>query len=343
MLWGHGDERASGAKPIRANFSSNVRRDERLLEELRAHLFSNFSRSAGTYPEVCAESLAEAVAEHEGVKKENIFITNGATAAIYLLAQRYRGSASCVVIPTFSEYEDAALQHGHRLNFATREAFMQGAISSGELLWLCNPNNPTGEVFPRTQLLGLIDRSPSQLHLIDTAYQELCDADPLRASDAVERENLLLVKSLTKVFPIPGLRLGYTVGPGERIRSLSGHCVPWSVNGLAIAAGQFLLPHRERVVAAAREERLEAQRLRCEIDGLAGFQSHSTSTHFFLVEMKEPASAQLKTWLLEQDGLLVRDAANFRGLDRRFIRIAAQTPEENRWLVEALARWTPLS
>ncbi len=338
MLLGHGDDAYRHPDQVKANFSSNVVADDPSLAELQSYLHAR-TGCITSYPEACAESLTQRLAEAEQVAPENVLVTSGATAAIHLLAQAHRRRRSIVVVPTFSEYEDACRIHEHSLTFARREEL--GGSTQADLLWLCNPNNPTGEMTPREDLLARVDRSPRCIHVVDTAYEAFTPVAGPRAVDAVGRGNLVLVKSMTKAFSIPGLRLGYVIAGARQIAELRAHAMPWAVNSLALEAGKFLL-NRGYALPEARLRGLLARRLALQeaLRVLPGFSVYPSDTHYFLFALARPASGELKAWLLREHGLLVRDASNFRGLDGRHVRVAALEKRSNALLEAALTAWS---
>lgn len=341
MLHGHGDDGYRHPGAVRVNFSSNVMPGG-CPPGLTEHLQSRLG-SLDTYPEAAAETLTTLLAHHEGVAPENVLVTNGATAAIHLVAQAFRARHACVITPTFAEYEDACAANGCPLSFLPWTDYAAGAGPSGDLVWLCNPNNPTGSVLPREWLQGRIRSRPETTFVIDLAYAELCAEPPLTAGDCLTFPNLILLKSLTKRFAIPGLRLGYVIGPAELTQKVRRFVAPWSVNSLALVAGEFLLktkPAAMRPVAVYLAEAREFQRWLAEIDGVA---VEPSTTGYFLCRLARGSGAALKTYLLREHGFLVRDAGNFRGLDACCVRVATQRPEQNRALVEAIEQWIRLS
>ncbi|PTX92387.1 aminotransferase class I/II-fold pyridoxal phosphate-dependent enzyme [Opitutus sp. ER46] len=337
MLHGHGDDAYRYGVPVRANFSSNVPPDAELAG-LRKHLETVFER-VRAYPEVAAESLAGQLAGQHGVAPAQVVVTAGATAAIYLIAQAYRGADSAVIGPTFSEYADAARMHGHDVRQVGHAELQTGNFGAAELVWVCNPNNPTGEVLAREALLEIVVRSPGVTFVLDLAYAADCEESPVEASDLAAHPNLILVHSLTKRFGVPGLRLGYIVAADPVARRLAALLPPWSVGVLAQEAGAYLLRQRGPD-AADRDARLvEARRLARALAAIPHVRVRPSATSFFLLELGRGRAAELKSYLLRHHGLLVRDASNFPGLDERHVRVCAQTLEQNRWLEEGVAAW----
>ena len=168
MIEGHGDDSYKFERPITANFSSNVynRVD---LSGLQAHLCSCIS-GISSYPEPEPYTLEGRLAEKYHLTAASVCVTNGATEAIYLIAQTFRGTNTAIFQPTFSEYADACRMHGHRVTslykLPTAEAnyLLPPDI---RMLWLCNPNNPTGTVIEKAYLKELITRNPQVCFVID--------------------------------------------------------------------------------------------------------------------------------------------------------------------------------
>ncbi|MCX6951423.1 MAG: aminotransferase class I/II-fold pyridoxal phosphate-dependent enzyme [Verrucomicrobia bacterium] len=339
MVYGHGDDGYRYAQPLRANFSSNVRPGGAPAALLR-HLGEQLGR-IGTYPEAAAETLTVLLAAHHGVTPRQVLVTNGAVGAIGLVAHAWRGAISAVVAPTFAEYADAARIEQHAVMSVSREDFTAGRFGAATVVWLCNPNNPTGEVFSRTALLAMVDRHPGVTFVIDQAYAGFCTEPPVAAADTAPRGNLVLLHSLTKDFGIPGLRLGYLVAAELTRARIARSASPWAVNTLALAAGEYCLRHPDEVTLPTVELLAETSRLRAAIAGIGGLRPWPTATAFFLIDLDGGSSSLLKDWLVRERGLLVRDAGNFHGLTGPAIRVSTQTAGENQWLVEALHAWRP--
>lgn len=330
MIKGHGDDLYRHG-PIRANFSSNVyNATERqgLLDYLHQRL-----DSIGSYPEPEPYFLEKGLADYHGIAADSISVTAGATEAIYLIAQAFRGSSSAVVAPTFSEYADACRLHGHRVDFISKP---EEASSRYDMVWLCNPNNPTGRVWKASELYRIVREYPSTIFIVDQSYEYFSTAEVLDTKEAVSLPNLLLLHSLTKRFAIPGLRLGYLAAHASLTERIRACRMPWSVNALAIAAGEYLVQQGFPASVPLAELHAETERLRMAIGSIAGYEVEPTDTHFMLVRCRHHSAAELKAVLADQYGLLIRDASNFEGLDAHCIRIATQTREQNDWLIDAL-------
>jgi threonine-phosphate decarboxylase len=207
------------------------------------------------------------------------------------------------------------------------------------MLWLCNPNNPTGWVVKKEVLEALIEQNPNVCFVIDQSYEFFTKNQLFTPSEAVSFPNVLLLHSMTKRYAMPGLRLGYVTGCVGLLERLRTNRMPWSVNQLAIQAGIYLLEHPWEAPVALEEYLQETNRLRENLQALGALDVWETETHFMLVGLRLGKASALKAYLAEEHGILIRDASNFEGLDERFFRIAAQTPEENDRLVVAIEQW----
>ena len=377
MLQGHGDDLYRFARPIRANFSSNVpgRVD---LGALKAHLQAHLDL-IGHYPEPEPYTLEAALAAKHAIDPAAVCATNGATESIYLIANAFARSHSTILQPTFSEYADGCRLYHHLIipgarqnlfepsegalvrknlplhqadaqikesaaadGFLPSEHFSASEVktrSSGALIWLCNPNNPTGSVVPVDELRAAIEDHPQTIFVIDQSYGFFTREPLLSAAEAVRYPNVIQLHSMTKRYAMPGLRLGYMTGSPTLLAHIRNFRMPWSVNALAIEAGLYLCAHPETAPIDLPALLAETRRLRERLNTLPGLTAEPTRTHFFLCRLARGSAAALKQWLAERHGILIRDASNFEGLDEGCFRIATQTPEENDLLVDAIRQY----
>ncbi|MDD5962561.1 MAG: aminotransferase class I/II-fold pyridoxal phosphate-dependent enzyme, partial [bacterium] len=226
MIEGHGDDLFRFEGRVRINFSSNIPQNVN-HEELIRHLCERGSL-VGNYPEPEPKSVERRLAQLLGLEPESVIVTNGATEAIYLIAHLFEGKRSAIVAPTFREYQDAAKVFAHRVSFIS--SIDEIEASDADIVWLCNPNNPTGEVFCRERLLSIIDRCREKVFVIDQAYALYSVKRVLSAEDIAGRDNVVILHSLTKEYMIPGLRIGYAIGSAGVMDALRGLRMPWSVN-----------------------------------------------------------------------------------------------------------------
>jgi len=313
MIEGHGDDtyRYDG---IKSDFSSNIcvhTSHHTLMKHLAAHpeLISH-------YPEPEAWSLEAMIAEHHNIDPQQVIVTSGATEAIYLIAQSF-GFQSVIPTPTFSEYEDACGMFGGRKN--------------NTMLWLCNPNNPTGEVYDQSYIERMM--AEYELVVLDQSYENYTTAHVMSPRWGCKTPCSLQIHSMTKTYGVPGLRLGYITAHESLTAQIRQHMRPWSVSALAQEAGKFLLQHEELV---CKPDLQEAQRLAKSLEQLRGIEVTPSQTNFMLCRSAHHTAAELKDYLAREHHMLIRDASNFRGLTSHHFRIASQTAQENDALIEAI-------
>ena len=333
MINGHGDD-AYRYTAIHANFSSNVynRIDHSgLYQRLNERLSTICS-----YPEPMPYSLESEIARRYSLTPRQVCVTNGATEAIYLIAQVFQGRISAVLGPTFSEYADACRVHRHKVKpFYSLDALPEDA----ELVWICNPNNPTGEVRNKEDLKALVDSHPDKLFIFDQSYEYFTLKSLLGIKEAASFPNVILLHSMTKQYAIPGLRVGYFTASEGLTDDVRCRRMPWSVNSLAIEAAKYLLEEGDGISADIPQLLVERERLTNLLLATGMLEIWPTDTHYMLIKLRMGKAAALKDFLAVNHGILIRDASNFEGLDERFFRIATQTPEENDKLVKAISEW----
>ena len=202
------------------------------------------------------------------------------------------------------------------------------------MLWLCNPNNPTGDVYDQLtidEMMGKYD-----LVVLDQSYECYTDRFVMNPQWAARKPNLIQIHSLTKTYAVPGLRLGYITAHASLTEHIRQYLRPWSVSALSVEAGKFLLRNDEM---RCTPDLNEAQRLRDRLQQIDGILTQETNTNFMLCQLEEGSAAHLKDYLARQHHMLIRDASNFRGLTARHFRVAAQSPREDDMLVEAIQEY----
>jgi len=296
------------------------------------------------YPDRQALGLRRALAAHLHTTIEHILPGNGTAELIQLVALAYleAGDRAMVIGPTFGEYARFARLaraqvdewHTHpEDNFAIDSQAIANQLDHRpyRIVFLCNPNNPTGQALPATIMTDLAAGNPKTLFVVDEAY--LAFAGQAVSSVAGMAPNLLVLRSMTKDYALAGLRLGYALGHAQVLAALRKIQPPWSVNGPAQAAGVAALAHSYYLQATLPRLRAEALRLQAALQAL-GYASVPGVVHFFLIQTRansqQPDGASLRS-ALRRCGLLVRDTTSFGLPD--YVRIAARRPEENDRLI----------
>ena len=330
MLNGHGDDLFQTGTNIKANFSTNVWYDadaDIIRSVLKTQIDTIFH-----YPEPAAESFVNEVANSHNLTPQNVIAGNGATELFYLIAHAFEGAKTILPVPSFSEYEDACTLYNHQLSFIPLENFQ---LIAGDLMFICNPNNPNGYIWTQEQIEYILQQFPNMTLVVDESFINFAPTAETSEPLLSRYPNLLIIHSMTKNFAIPGLRLGYMLGNEALIERIRAFKSPWSVNSLAIEVGKFLLKNGKYLLPDTSRLMKRKQQFVNQLDNLPGFIPLNSGTSFFLVHTKFD-TRQLKQHLIERHGILIRDASNFRGLDEHYFRINTLSEEKNQMLVNAL-------
>ena len=332
MIGGHGDDAWKYSR-VKVNFSSNVLYGQ-LDEGLQRYLQDRIA-TVTHYPEVDARTVQTAAAAAYGLLTDQVLVTNGATEGIYLVAQAFFGGSATIFTPAFAEYEDACRLFGLQVRLQNWEMVKDNDVFSTDLVFLCNPNNPTGLALPLERIERLLDDNPESLFVIDESYIEFTNATASLLNSLADHPNALVLRSLTKSCRIPGLRIGFVLGQPVRIDHLRRLKMPWSVNHLALEAASYIFCHTLDLEISSLLDATAGWRK--ELQLATGWHVYPTDTHYFLMETPAAfTAAELKSYLVNNHGLLIRDAANFRGLTPHHFRVACQSFAENQLLTEAL-------
>ena len=336
MISGHGNDAFNYNVNLKADFSSNIN-CHASIDLICNYLNKTLRRSISNYPQPQPYNLETLLANKIGIKKDEICVTSGATEAIYLIAQAFKGMKSVILQPTFNEYEDACKIHGHNV-CCIRNIFDED-LSKFNLCWICNPNNPTGQVIPLNSLKQIIHTNSQTVFVIDQSYEHFTLKPILNSGDALDFHNVILLHSFTKRYAIPGLRLGYATACKPLIKPLHHLRMPWSVNSLAIEAGMLLADDIVKPLPYLSQYLEDAKLLQEKLQSCTGIAVFPSDTHFMLCTLQQGNSANLKSFLISEYKILIRDASNFNGLNSQCFRIAAQTQELNNLLVSTVKKY----
>jgi threonine-phosphate decarboxylase len=339
--------RSLGLKPEEvADFSASIN-PLGIAPSVKEALRSSFD-SFTHYPDTDAVELAAALSAFHGLDPGCVCVANGSTELIYLLPRFLKGKKALIIAPAFSEYakaldragwEVAWLELDHGNGFALSIPALEERLSEGyDALFLCNPGNPTGKLLPlgTITVIHSLCRAAGTFLVLDEAFIDFCEGES--AKQLLTRDGGgVVLRSMTKFFAIPGLRLGYALGSAEIIAGLAAERQPWSVNTPAQVAGLAAIAdsdYRQRSLEAIAGERAWLAEQLAALPGLTVFPS---AVNYLLGRVdRGPTATALRERLLAR-AVLIRDCGNFRGLDNRFFRIAVRGERENRLLVTELA------
>ena len=299
------------------------------------------------YPDPKSENVISSLEKYTHLSKSNIIVGNGAIEIIYNFCFAFLSKSTKVLIhvPTFQEYETAVklsnskISYFKSLNLSKNIDSFISQIPKNGCVFLCNPNNPTGELLSKKELLSIIivAKKLKTIIFIDECFIELVpESDESVISYVKKYDNLFILRSLTKSFGLPGLRIGYACGSQQIIKILQNIKIPWSVNSLAQDAANAVIKNKSHLKKSNIIIKKELKYLEDNISTLDGFEYISSSTNFILIKTKYD-STKLQTKLLKNK-ILIRDCKNFRGLDNYYIRIAVKSHKDNVKLVTALEK-----
>jgi threonine-phosphate decarboxylase len=305
-------------------------------------VFSRARELAMRYPEIDAASARREWATRLGIPTEHLLVGNGASELISLAMRALRPKRVVIFEPCYSEYASAAETIGAdvvRLDFRLEgSAWSTPAVDyesrEGDLLVLGQPNNPTGHLTSPDMIADLA-RAGVRILLDESFLPFLVDADDLSMS-AGELPGVLVVTSLTKMFCVPGLRLGILVGDAETVERMSRLRDPWSVNALAAEAAEALARESEYLIrtrAWLAGARAELANTLAEIPSIRVCEGVAP---YILVELPEPVCAAELRDVLAARGIGVRDASTFIGLGPHWLRVGVRSPAENALVAAAI-------
>lgn len=301
------------------------------------------------YPDPEAGRLREELAAFHGIDPKSILCGNGSTELIYLIPRALQPERVLIPAPTFAEYERAVVRaqeadHRTLIRFLylkeerdfriDPEEFIEAMRKNAcDMAFLCNPNNPTGLLMRRDEVLKIAEAASNMecILVVDEAFIDFCPGESV--IKAVEGNPYLIVlRSMTKFYSLAGLRVGYGVFPLHIIETLRGFKEPWTVNVLAQAAAIEALHNIE--YAKKTRELLNSERIFLE-NGLRQLRikPFPSEVNFYLLKLEK---AETVAESLRWKGILVRDCSNFKGLDNSYIRIAVRSRRENTKLIEEL-------
>jgi threonine-phosphate decarboxylase len=305
------------------------------------------------YPDSRCEALRETLAQFHGLEKDQILPGAGSTEFIYAIPRVLQITRVLIVRPAFSEYENA-LENYPMLNctihyFETQEedgfeinveSLLFTLTQGYDALYLANPGNPTGILADREGLLKILAQTEKEKtwFILDEAFIDFWEEGSLKR-EVGRSSGLVILRSLTKFFSLPGLRVGYMLSNPEVIQEFSRHQEPWTVNALAQIAGVESLKDRGYITRTKKNTEVERHHLTQGLRSLPGLIPYPTKANYLLVQIHpslDLTAAELRARLIPR-GILIRDCSSFQPMGPYFLRIAVRSRKENNYLLEALA------
>ena len=351
MLHAHGGDiygaavEAGGSPEEILDFSSNV--NPRPVPETVREAIRIAADSLGRYPDSEARGLRRKAAEAFGVSVDSVLAGHGTTEFIYALPRRLRPHRSVILAPCYHDYW-RAVEHARcdaegvlaseANEFVPDLGELETRLSGVNMTFIGNPNNPTGVALSADSLRSLAGKFPSNLFVIDEALADMAP-DSVGASllAAPLPDNVVVLRSLSLFDGLPGLRVGFMLGHPDVCETVERAREPWTVGPLDQAAAIALLESETDASTIRTELMAERERVRDELSNASGLRVFRSQTNFLLLKITKPSitPSQLCERMLKQK-MLIRNAAGFRGLDGKFVRVTIRGADDNARLVAGL-------
>ena len=348
---GHGANVDNMAKKFGKNendiidFSSNV--NPHIISDLGKYVLEGLEKSR-SYPDINYTNLRNNISDYIKVDSELIIPGNGATEIIYLLMKSIKRRLA-ILNPTFSEYgRGAKLNNLEIIDFHLKEENnfsidldeIQKNMDKFDSLFVCNPNNPNGKVKDLNELLDLMIENDKLLIVDETFMEFVGEEEKYSLINKIEQTpNLFILKAVTKFFGMPGLRLGYGVTSNKQIiKNIYEYKEPWTINSFAENLSNYLFKDKEYINGSKDYYINERKFMLKELRKISRLKVYDTDTNFVLIKLDDDEANSLKLELFEKYNILIRDASNFIGLDKSYIRVAIKSHNDNKVLIESLRK-----
>jgi threonine-phosphate decarboxylase len=292
-------------------------------------------------PEVDGRAATRAIARLLDVAPERVLAGGGTTQFIYTACAALASKQVLIVGPTYADYTDGCRVHGIEPqyfitrpgdNFLPNLNELHQALAQVDTVFLCNPNNPTGQLIDHRTLRELCLAHPQVRFIIDESYLPFAPLAQAASMTTTELDNVIVLWSVSKIFGMPGLRAGFLVANQGVVDRFRQYMQPWCVNSLAQEAVLFLGDHLEEVQTfitrtrdyLSQEGALFQQRL-----AHAPLTIFPSLTSYYLLQLDTPHTATEVCTKIGEQRFLIRNCANFHGLDDQFIRIALKDAATN--------------
>jgi len=303
-------------------------------------------------PDADAAGAVQAFSRAHNLSPAQVLAGNGTTQFIYSLPQALGTGHALIVGPTYADYADACTMHciSHDFLFASPDHEfvpdlhqISHAAAKADTVFVCNPNNPTGTLIPFPALEKLCHSHPKTRFIIDESYLPFANHETDHSMIHSGLANVIVLNSMSKIFRIPGLRIGFLIADPDIITKMIRYALPWSVNAMALNAVIWLMEQPEITDTFVKKSRIfladEREKFFHALKSVSPVRVFPSTTSFVLAQLKGSLNAQQICAKLAQEKILIRNCANFRGLTERFVRISLKTSRINRMIAEKLANF----
>jgi threonine-phosphate decarboxylase len=319
-------------------------------ERIKTVITQNLS-AINALPEPDARSMTMGFARFHDIDPDTVMAGNGTTWFIYTLPLALGARKILILGPTYSDYADACRMHGiepafwlskPETGFVPDLETVSEAAADADLVFICNPNNPTGVLLTQAQILELVQQHPDVCFVVDESYLPFVPGgNEISLVRARTVHNLLVLSSMSKIFTIPGLRTGFLSGAGPLIKKVKTYGQPWSVNALAQVVIRDIFDHPEQIAPFYENTcafiQKEKQVFLERVADLPGLLPVAGRTGFILAQLRHHPAPKICR-RVGRERILIRDCSNFFGLDHRFVRFSLKDRETNLKLAACLKK-----
>ncbi|KGR74063.1 pyridoxal phosphate-dependent aminotransferase [Ureibacillus sinduriensis] len=334
-----------GANPHKVYQSSNIEMPEIIIdlsENVNAlgvpieiqNMWPQMVELLESYPDELADPLRTKLAQFHQLPDEHIIVSNGASESLAVLARYFRGKKACILQPSFSEYERTLLAENVQVEslivedisqYAFSIAKVKQAMNDAQAVYLCNPNNPTGVLIGADTIEQLARHGLKHncTIVVDEAFMDWTDEAESVIPLIAKYDNLIVVRSMTKMYSLAGIRLGYILT--QKAPNLRKHYSHWNVSNIAIKIGERCLELGEFVNHSIQMNEIWREDVKSFLMNI-GCEVSESRTNYLLFKLPKKFQAHDFFQYLLKKGIVLRHTYNFIGLDGEWFRIAIKTP-----------------
>ncbi|WP_297629739.1 histidinol-phosphate transaminase [uncultured Clostridium sp.] len=301
------------------------------------------------YPDPDYHILRESISEYADCNKDNIVLGGGATELIVSFIDTINPKKALILYPSYSEYEKDLKKIDCKIEkyFAKKEndfkVSVEGfkeKIKEGkyDLVIICNPNNPTGFCFKRSEIEEIISDAKDTFFMVDETYIEFTDKEIFSSTSLVDNyNNLYVIRGTSKFFSTPGIRLGYGLIGNEEVRESIKTSLPlWNINILATIMGEVMFKDKEFIDRTLVHVKKEIENLTQSLKTIDYINVYETKGNFILCEISSGKEASVLYDSLSREGMIIRDCSSFEGLDKNFFRVCILKTKDNEKLINKM-------
>lgn len=325
------------------DFSSNIN-PLGMSEKAKQAIVDNL-KEIERYPDITYFELKNEISKYENVDINDLILGNGAAEVLFNVVRALNPKRVLIPIPTFSEYKEAVETINAEVkfyktieenNFHIKHNILDYVNSELDLIFICNPNNPTGVISDKKLLIEILKKAKKTgtSVLIDESFLDFVKENISMNSFIKEYSNLIIIKSLTKFFALPGMRIGYAITANNKLKNEINKITPaWNINILADLATRASLKDKNYIRKTLDYMEYQKSLLYNGLKELNNLTVYNPSVNFIFFKINSKINLKLK---LLEDKILIRSCSNYEGLDESYYRVAVKLEEENIKLIKSI-------